>query len=102
MSYVTVAATPKTDNKTSQLSELFHARSLVLVLLPISHVISQRYDSIKSIFSISVRTEDLIKHETITQNFYFRSDELKRRIVVLRNDLSSSELGEKDKLEFRV
>ncbi len=52
--------------------------------------------------SIILRTEDLIKHETITQNFYFRSDELERRIVALRNDLSSSERGEKDKLEFRV
>ncbi len=28
VSNVTVAATPKTDNKTSQLTKLFHARSL--------------------------------------------------------------------------
>ncbi len=41
VSYVPVAATPKTDNKTSQLLKLFHARSLADAILSDATVIEQ-------------------------------------------------------------
>ena len=51
-------------------------------------------------FSSHLRTEDLITSETITQNFCFRLDALRRRIVILCNDLRAFKLGQKGKLEF--
>ena len=47
-----------------------------------------------------IRTEDLITSETITQNFCFRLDALRSRIVILRNDLRAFKLGKKGELEF--
>ena len=49
---------------------------------------------------LNFRAEDLITSETITQNFCFRLDALRRRIVILRNDLRAFKLGQKGKLEF--
>ena len=48
----------------------------------------------------ALRAGDLITSETITQNFCFRLDALRRRIVILRNDLRAFKLGQKGKLEF--